>query len=47
MATQEPDVRVFVEGNYEIVYQLSQKEIMVVMIWDSRQNPDDLPIQKI
>lgn len=46
IATQEADVRVLIVGNYEVVYQISQQQIVVVMIWDSRQNPENQPVKR-
>lgn len=36
--------RIFVSPPYKIVYRIQEKEIIILHIWDSRRNPDDLKI---
>lgn len=40
--TDRKDVRVKVLRDYLIVYEITEKEIIVLTIWDCRQNPEDL-----
>ncbi len=35
-------VRVFIRGNYQIYYKLKNDRIVVLLIWDSRQDPNKL-----
>jgi plasmid stabilization system protein ParE len=36
--------RFLVRDYYQIFYLLSDKDIYILHIWDSRRNPDDLPL---
>lgn len=40
--TDNKNVRVKVLRNYLIVYEVLPKEIVILTIWDCRQNPEDL-----
>jgi addiction module RelE/StbE family toxin len=40
------DVRLKVVSNYYLIYQLTESNIIVLDIWDTRQNPEHFPIQK-
>jgi len=40
------NIRVLVEGDYVIFYQVDEDSIRITTIWDCRQNPDNLTIQK-
>jgi len=44
-ATLKENVRVKVLRDYLIIYEITEKEIIVLTIWDSRQNPNDLMIK--
>jgi toxin YoeB len=39
-------VRVLVEGDYAIFYQVDKETIRITTIWDCRQNPDNLTTPK-
>jgi len=39
------NVRGLITGNYIIYYEVTQKEIIIHTIWDSRQNPEALKIK--
>ena len=39
-------VRVLVEGDYAIFYQVDKETIRITAIWDCRQNPDNLTTSK-
>jgi plasmid stabilization system protein ParE len=43
--TDLKNVRGLITGNYIIYYEVSQKEIIIHTIWDSRQNPESLKIK--
>ena len=40
------NVRVLVEGDYAIFYQVESETIRITIIWDCRQNPDNLTTSK-
>ena len=40
------NIRTLVEGDYAIFYQLTDYSVRIITIWDCRQNPDNLIIQK-
>ena len=40
------NVRTLIEGDYAIFYQPDDDKIKVISIWDSRQDPDNLIINK-
>jgi plasmid stabilization system protein ParE len=40
------NIRTLVEGDYAIFYQLTDDSVRIITIWDCRQNPDNLTIQK-
>ncbi|MBM3434824.1 MAG: type II toxin-antitoxin system RelE/ParE family toxin [Bacteroidetes bacterium] len=40
--TNESGVRVKVLKDYLIIYQIMPKELVILTLWDCRQNPDDL-----
>ena len=40
------NVRVLIEGDYAIFYQVDENLISITAIWDCRQNPDNLMISK-
>jgi plasmid stabilization system protein ParE len=44
-AADEKDVRVVIYDNYEIFYQIGDKKIEVLLVWDSRRNPKDLKLK--
>lgn len=44
--TQMKQVRGLIVGNYILYYQIFEKKIMVLKVWDSRQNPKKLDILK-
>jgi hypothetical protein len=39
------NVRNLIEENYNIFYEITQECIVIITIWDSRQNPDNLYIK--
>jgi toxin YoeB len=40
------NVRVLVEGDYAIFYQVDKETIRITTIWDCRQNPNNLTTPK-
>jgi plasmid stabilization system protein ParE len=38
LPTDIENVRILIEGNYEVFYQINAKTIEILTIWDSRQN---------
>ncbi len=42
--TDFEDVRVLIVKDYKLFYRIVPEEIIVLMIWDCRQNPDNLDI---
>lgn len=45
--TEFDKIRVLSEGNYRIIYQANEKDIVILMIWDNRQNPNELDISSL
>ena len=39
--TADPAIRALVTGDYQIIYEVFEKFILVVMIWDCRRDPSD------
>jgi len=39
--TDDPDIRALITGDYQIIYEVFEKIVLVVMIWDNRRNPED------
>ncbi|MEI6348313.1 MAG: type II toxin-antitoxin system RelE/ParE family toxin [Bacteroidota bacterium] len=44
LKTNQESVYLFITGDYQIIYELIDSVILIVMIWDSRRNPDDKSI---
>jgi plasmid stabilization system protein ParE len=44
VSTNFPDVRAFVILNYKIFYQTKGNVILILRIWDTRQNPETLKL---
>lgn len=38
-ATQYPNVRIAIVGNYQLIYEYDNELLWIVMVWDSRRNP--------
>jgi len=45
--TEIDNIREFVEGNLKIIYRIRDNEIVILMIWDTRQNPENFEIKNI
>lgn len=39
-------IRLKVVSDYYLIYQLTESTIIVLDIWDTRQNPQEIPIRK-
>lgn len=44
--TEYESVRALVTADYEIIYEIIKQDIIVVMIWDCRRNPEKKIIDK-
>jgi len=42
IATNYPNTRKCVMGNYSIIYKVSEDKIYITAFWDNRQDPDKL-----
>jgi len=42
--TDIENVRVFIKGHFKIFYELKPDELVVHLIWDTRQNPENLKL---
>jgi hypothetical protein len=40
--TDWDEIRVLIHGNLKIFYQIISHTIVIHMVWDTRQNPDDI-----
>lgn len=40
LKTDIENVRVFIRGNYKIFYLIEDEQLVVLLIWDTRQNPE-------
>lgn len=44
--TDYDSVRALISGNYQIVYEIFDQLILIIMIWDSRRDPEDKVIDR-
>jgi plasmid stabilization system protein ParE len=44
--TEFDTVRALVTGNYQIIYEIIDDNIVISMLWDCRRNPEDKKIGK-
>jgi plasmid stabilization system protein ParE len=47
LQTQAENIRGIISGNYILFYHLGSQEIMVLKVWDSRQNPERVKFKRI
>ncbi len=47
LATKKTNVKFIIVSHFEIIYKITEIEIVVLDIWDTRQNPTEFPINKI
>lgn len=43
--TFREDSKFIIASHFEIIYKITPNEIVVLDIWDTRQNPENFPIQ--
>jgi plasmid stabilization system protein ParE len=41
LQTDVNSVRALINGDYQIIYEIIGTTILIVMVWDCRQNPED------
>jgi len=46
LATSVKNVRYLISSNYKIFYQIKEAQIVILMVWDGRMNPNKINIQK-
>lgn len=39
--TDDPDIRALITSDYQIIYEVFEKIILIIMIWDYRRDPED------
>ena len=44
--TDAENIRVVVKGDFKVFYQLQPEEIVIILVWDCRQNPGKLKKMK-
>ncbi len=44
MSSNVPDTRVFISGHFKIFYEVKPDEIVVQLVWDTRQEPEKFPL---
>jgi len=44
LQTDIESVRTIVTGDYQIIYEIIEKTILIVMVWDCRRNPEEKKI---
>lgn len=45
VATQKEEIRLKLVSNYQLIYEITDSQIILHYIWDTRQNPKDFPIK--
>lgn len=45
--TDDPSIMAMITGDYQIIYEVAEKLILIVMIWDCRRAPKDKVINVI
>jgi plasmid stabilization system protein ParE len=43
--TYYPEIKYIIISHFEIIYKITQTEIVVIDIWDKRQNPGNFPLK--
>lgn len=43
--TSYPNIKLLIVSHFEIIYKITASEIVVLDIWDTRQNPQKFPLQ--
>jgi len=44
VAYKSKNARILYKDNYSIIYRIENEEILILQIWDTRQNPKNLPL---
>jgi len=44
--TDYDSVRALISGNYQIIYEIFDKLIIIIMVWDCRRDPEDKVIDR-
>lgn len=44
--TDKPNVRIKIVLDYLLIYEITENEIIVLRVWDSRRNPGELKYKK-
>jgi len=39
--SEDPSVRALITGDYQIIYEVFDKLILIIMVWDCRRDPED------
>jgi plasmid stabilization system protein ParE len=39
--TEDPAIRALITGDYQIIYEVFEKLVLIVMIWDCRRDPEE------
>ncbi|WP_310557094.1 type II toxin-antitoxin system RelE/ParE family toxin [Flavobacterium sp.] len=39
------EIKFIIISHFEIIYKITKTEIVVIDIWDTRQNPDNFPLK--
>ena len=42
--TEKNNIRVLIKGNYKIFYEIEPEEIVILLVWDTRQNPENFKL---
>lgn len=43
--TKNESIKYIIVSHFEIIYKITPSEIVVLDIWDTRQNPDNFPLK--
>ena len=45
VASNNENIRLKIVSHFEVIYHVSEKQITVIDIWDTRQNPTNFPVK--
>ena len=40
--TEHPEIRLLIKGHYKIIYKIYPQELVILLFWDTRQNPEKM-----
>lgn len=43
--TKNENIKFIIVSHFELIYKITEKEIAVLDIWDTRQNPENFPMK--